>query len=70
MLSMIKQITISFLSFLFLSLIFSEERTFSHKGLERLTFISSSGFEDKAPLVVVIHGYTSAAENIVLFKDE
>ena len=66
---MIKQITISFLSFLFLSLIFSEERTFSHKGLERTYLLylpENLGIE--APLVVVMHGYTSSAKNIMSYS--
>ena len=57
MVSMIKQITISFLSFLFLSLIFSEERTFSNKGLERTYLLYlPENLEIEAPLVVVMHG--------------
>ena len=65
---MIKQITISFLSFLFLSLIFSEERTFSHKGLERTYLLYlPENLEIEAPLVVVMHGYTSSAKNIMSY---
>ena len=66
---MIKQITISILSFLFLSLIFSEERTFSHKGLERTYLLYlPENLEIEAPLVVVMHGYTSSAKNIMSYS--
>ena len=66
---MIKQITISFLSFLFLSLIFSEERTFSHQGLERTYHLYlPENLIISAPLVVVMHGYTSSAENIMSYS--
>ena len=62
---MIKRITILFLSVFFISLVSSEERTFSHQGFDRSYHLHlPENLKVGAPLVVVIHGFTSSAENI------
>ena len=66
---MIKQIAVLIVSVFFVSLIFSEERTFSHQGLERTYHLYlPENLTISAPLVVVMHGYTSSAENIMSYS--
>jgi len=66
---MIKQITILFLSALFISSVLSEEGTFSHQGLDRYYYLHlPDNIGPEAPLVVVIHGYTSSANTIMAYS--
>ena len=66
---MIKQIAVLIVSVFFVSLIFSEERTFSHQGLERIYYLYlPENLTISAPLVVVMHGYTSSAKNIMSYS--
>ena len=66
---MIKQIAVLIVSVFFVSLIFSEERTFSHQGLERTYHLYlPENLIISAPLVVVMHGYTSSAKNIMSYS--
>ena len=66
---MIKRTFTLFILVFFISVSASEEKIFSHNGLERSYHLHiPQDLEDKAPLVVVIHGYTSAAENIMSYS--
>ena len=66
---MIKRTLTLFVLVFFISASASEEKIFSHNGLERSYHLHiPQDLEDKAPLVVVIHGYTSAAENIMSYS--
>ena len=66
---MIKRTLTLFILVFFISVSASEEKIFSHNGLERSYHLHiPQDLEDKAPLVVVIHGYTSAAENIMSYS--
>ena len=55
---MTKRVIIFLLSALFVSLVYSGERTFSHEGLDRTYQLYLPENLKEAPLVVVIHGYT------------
>ena len=66
---MTKRVIIFLLSALFVSLVYSEERIFSHEGLDRTyQLYLPENLKREAPLVVVIHGYTSSAENIMSYS--
>ena len=66
---MTKRVIIFLLSALFVSLVYSGERTFSHEGLDRTyQLYLPENLKKEAPLVVVIHGYTSSAENIMSYS--
>ena len=66
---MIKRIAVLIVSVFFVSLIFSEERTFFHQGLERTYHLYlPENLTISAPLVVVMHGYTSSAKNIMSYS--